>query len=284
MVGFAGMGTMGAPMAGHLVAAGVPTMVWNRTAEKSAPLAEAGATVAANLEALGAACRTLVLCVGGDDDVREVVETALAGASPTLVIDHSTISPGAARALQTSLHDQGHDFVDAPVTGGSMGARAGTLTMFLGGDEDPCARALELVQPYVRVARRVGGPGAGATMKAVNQIAVGGALLALCESFAFAHRAGLDLAEVRELVGSGAGGSWAMENYGKKILDEDWTPGFATRHQRKDFRYVRDEATRLGASLPGTEVADALLAEVEAAGRGEETTAVLYRLLAGEGL
>ena len=277
-LGFVGMGTMGAPMAGHLLAAGHDVTVWNRTRVKALPLAERGATIADSLADL-VGLDAVLLCVGGTDDVRAVVDAL----PPTgLVIDHSTIAPDGARSIADAVAARGGRFVDAPVTGGSMGAANGTLTIFLGGEEADCDAAKEIVAPYAKRAERVGPSGAGQTMKAANQIAVGGALLALAESLAFAKRAGLDLGQARAMIGAGSGGSWAFENYGPKMLRDDVTPGFAVRHQRKDFRYVRAAAADIGAALPGTEAVDALLAEAEARGWDDLTTGVIFRLLVEE--
>jgi 3-hydroxyisobutyrate dehydrogenase-like beta-hydroxyacid dehydrogenase len=160
-----------------------------------------------------------------------------------------------------------------------MGAINGTLTIFCGGSEDDFAEAEPVLAAYGRRVAHVGPNGAGQMMKMVNQIAVGGALMAICEALAFADKAGLDLAVTKDLVGSGAGGSWAFENYGPKILNRDWTPGFSVINQRKDFGYCREAAAEIGASLPGTEVVDRLLAVLEQAGRGQDTTAALFEVL-----
>jgi 3-hydroxyisobutyrate dehydrogenase-like beta-hydroxyacid dehydrogenase len=283
-IGWIGLGTMGGPMAGHILRSGVSLMVWNRTVEKSAPLRDLGAQVAAHPHELAEHCDTVLLCINRTEDVEAQTDAMGDALRPgMLIVDHSTISPVGARNIATSLAERGVDFVDAPVTGGSMGARNGTLTVFLGGSESACERAQPIIQPYSARAERVGPSGAGQLMKVANQIAVGGALLALCESFAFAQKAGLDLAQVRALVGSGAGGSWAIEHYGKKILAEDWSPGFSIKNQRKDFSYCAEAAASVNASLPGTRLVDALLAAQEADGLGESTTARLFEYLLARG-
>jgi 3-hydroxyisobutyrate dehydrogenase-like beta-hydroxyacid dehydrogenase len=200
-----------------------------------------------------------------------------------VVVDHSTISPDAARSVHDSLLQSGHRFVDAPVTGGSVGAQKGALTIFCGGSEEDISEVMPFLNAYAKRAERVGGPGAGQTMKLANQIAVGGALMALCETLGFAKKAGLDLVQTREMIGGGAGGSWAFENYGPKILVKDWTPGFSIKNQRKDFGYCREAASALGAQIPATELVDRLLALMEAEGKSELTTAVLYEWYEGIG-
>jgi 3-hydroxyisobutyrate dehydrogenase len=278
-VGFVGLGVMGAPMAGHLLAAGRPVAVWNRTAAKAEPLREKGAILASSLAELGRSCQTVFLCVGRTEDVEQCLQGLTSEAQAgTLFVDHSTIDPGGARRIHGDLEARGLRFVDAPVTGGSMGAQKGQLTVFCGGAPEDVAEAIDLMQPYAKRAERVGGPGAGQMMKMANQIAVGGALLALCESLAFARKAGLDEAQARELIGGGAAGSWAFDNYGPKILRRDWTPGFSIENQRKDFRYCREAAREIDAAIPATDLADRLLALLQERGHGDWTTAALYEI------
>ncbi|RYG37542.1 NAD(P)-dependent oxidoreductase, partial [bacterium] len=145
--------------------------------------------------------------------------------------------------------------------------------------KDDCTEAAESVAPYSKRAERVGGPGAGQSMKMANQIAVGGALLGLCESLALAARSGLDVRQARDMIGSGAGGSWSFDNYGPRMLEENWEPGFSIKNQRKDFGYVIDAARALGMDVPGTEVCDAWLAKLDADGKGEDATYRLYEFL-----
>lgn len=279
-MGFVGLGTMGGPMAGHLVAAGRSVTVWNRTPGKADGLASAGARVAPALGSLAEECEAICLCVGRSEDVRECVQAILPTAKRgALLIDHSTIAPQAARELHAACAACGVRFVDAPITGGSMGAQAGKLTIFLGGDEADARDARTVVAPYAKRAERVGGPGAGQMMKLANQVAVGGALLGLCEAMAFAAKAGLDLAQTRELLAGGAAGSWAFDNYGPKVLARDWSPGFSIKNQRKDFGYCGETADALGAAIPGTLLVDSLLGLLEGDGRGEEATCALFDAL-----
>lgn len=282
-LGFVGLGTMGMPIAGHLVAKGHDLMVWTRTAGKSDQLAARGARVASSAQELGTSCGIVFLCVNRTEDVRELV-AALVGATPPsptfTIVDHSTISPRAAREIHDELAGMGIGFVDAPITGGSLGAQKGQVTIFCGGDESVIAPTLRYMQAYAKRAERVGGPGMGQMMKMANQIAVGGSLLALCESLAFAERAGLDLGQTRELLGGGAAGSWAFENYGPKILAKDWSPGFTVTNQRKDFAYILEAAAGVGAVVPGTRLVDDLLSKLEQEGHGDRTTAALFEVLA----
>ena len=279
-LGFVGLGVMGGPMAGHLVKAGREVTVWNRTPGKADGL---GARVAPDLAALARQCDLVFLCVRGSEDVAECLEAMRDAPPGTLFVDHSTIAPPAAQSLHEELRARGHRFVDAPVTGGSAGAQNGTLTIFLGGEEADCDEAKEAMAPYAKRAERVGGGGSGQMAKMANQIAVGGALLALCETLSFAKKAGLDVAQIRTLVGGGSGGSWAFENYGRMILAEDWRPGFSVDNQRKDLAYCRVAAQEIDAAIPCTDLVDRLLAPLQEEGRGGDTTAALYEVLLGMG-
>jgi len=268
-------------MAGHLVKAGRTVTVWNRSREKAEPLRAAGAAVAPDLASLAEACDLVFLCVRGSEDVAECLEAMRDARPGTLFVDHSTIAPPAAEGLHEEIRARGQRFVDAPVTGGSAGAQNGQLTIFLGGAEEDCAEAQAAMVPYTKRAERVGEGGKGQMAKMANQIAVGGALLALCETLSFAKKAGLDVAQIRSLVGGGSGGSWAFENYGKMILAEDWRPGFSVDNQRKDFAYCRVAATEIDAAIPLTDIVDRLLAPLQEEGRGGDTTAALYEILLG---
>lgn len=305
-------------MAGHLLRAGHDLTVWSRTPARAEPLRAQGAVVVGSLQELGDTCDIVMLCVTRTEDVQQCLEDLttgregeasasrtpegdrlveaspfldgfgdrLAEASPSrgrlagkLFIDHTTILPKAAAEMHRWLTSMGHRFVDAPITGGSMGAQKGQLTIFCGGDEATIDEAKPYLSAYAKRAERVGGPGTGQMMKMANQIAVGGALMALCESLAFAKKAGLDLAQTRELLSGGAAGSWAFENYGPKILAEDWSPGFSISNQVKDFEYCLETAVEIDAAIPGTALVDELLQEMIEDGDSGATTAALYKKL-----
>lgn len=280
-VGFVGLGVMGAPMAGHLHAAGHDMVVWNRTAAKSQSLAGRGVRVAETLGQVGSECDAVFLCVSRSEDVAScLADMAPHAKAETLFVDHSTIAPAVAKSLHSQLRAKGLRFLDAPVTGGSMGAQKGQLTIFVGGEPEDFERAKPLMAPYTKRCELVGEAGQGQAMKLANQIGVAGALLALCESLAFASRAGLDLPLTRDMLSGGAAGSWAFDNYGPKILNRDWSPGFSVTNQQKDLRYCLEMAGELGMDLPGTDLVHRLLAELEATSRGEDATAALYDVLA----
>ena len=277
-VGFVGLGVMGGPMAGHLIQAGHPVTVFNRTVSKTEPYAAMGAKVAESMADLGEECSVIFMCVSRTEDVRFCVEAMLERAAPgTLFVDHSTISPEGAKEIAHIAEMHSCAFVDAPVTGGSVGAQLGKLTVFCGGTEEAVARAIPLINAFAKRAERVGPVGAGQMTKLANQIAVGGALIALCESLSFAKKAGLDVALTHDLLSGGAGGSWAFDNYGPKILAEDWTPGFSVKNQRKDFGYCINAAQSINAAVPGTLLVNRLLARLEMEGHEDWTTAALYK-------
>jgi 3-hydroxyisobutyrate dehydrogenase-like beta-hydroxyacid dehydrogenase len=270
-------------MAGHLASKNPGTLVYNRTPGKQAHAVSRGAIIADSLLQIAEQCQFIALCLGGTHDVESVVAQLLPNCTPgTIIADHSTIEPAGARRIAERCQSQGVSFIDAPITGGSMGAQAGTLTIFCGGDYQAFLDAEPYLQAYGRRIAHVGESGKGQLTKLANQIAVGGALIGLCESMAFAHQAGLDLALTRELLSTGAAGSWAFENYGPKILNHNHTPGFSVKNQRKDFDYCLRAAAELGMTIPATALTDQLLAQLTLAGREEEATTALYDVLTKE--
>lgn len=272
-------------MAGHLLRAGHDLVVWNRTVSKSESLRDQGATVASSLADLAPRCDVVMTCVGRSEDVDECIAAMAPTARPnTLFVDHSTIAPAAAIEIGTSLARAGLRFVDAPITGGSVGAQKGQLTIFCGGSPSDVEQAMPILAVYAKRAERVGDLGSGQSMKLANQIAVGGALLALCECMAFVKKAGLDAVQAREMIGGGAAASWAFENYGPKIIAQDWTPGFSVKNQRKDFEYCKAAAREIGAAIPGTELVDSLLARLQESGHEEWTTAAMFEVLTQMGV
>lgn len=282
-MGFVGLGVMGGAMAAHVwhkKSATDSLAVWNRSEARRKPMMALGVPIASSLQDLAESCEIIALCVNKTEDVEQCLVEIVPVARPgTLIIDHSTILPLAAAEIHSRLKSHGIGFVDAPITGGSMGAKNGTLTVFCGGEEADIERAKPMMSCYSRTAERVGGPGSGQMMKMANQIAVGGALLALCESLSFAEKSGLNLSQAHRLIGGGAAGSWAFENYGPKILARDWSPGFSIDNQVKDFHYCLATAASSGAAIPGTELVCRLLEEIQKEGHGDWTTAALFELM-----
>lgn len=276
-LGFVGLGVMGKPMAGHLLAGGHDLTVWSRSTGKADSLVARGARQADSVEQLASQVDILFLCVNRTEDVQELCDKAAPYLNQgSLIVDHSTISPVACISLAADLNKAGFAFLDAPITGGSMGAQAGTLTIFCGGSKPFYEKALPYLNCYGKKVEHVGESGKGQMMKMANQIAVVGSLAGLCEAMAFADRAGLDLTTTRDLLSSGAAGSWAFENYGPKIIARDWTPGFSIKNQRKDLAYCIEAAQELSIDLSLTQLVDEQLAKLTSEGREEETTAALF--------
>lgn len=284
-VAFLGLGVMGAPMAGHLAAAGRSVTVYNRTATKAlAWVARHGGSAAPTpVEAVEEA-EFVMMCVGNDDDVRSVAlgsHGAIAGMSPgSVLIDHTTASADVARELAAACAERGIGFVDAPVSGGQAGAENGVLTVMCGCD-DPAVfeRAREAVGPYARACELLGPAGAGQLTKMVNQICIAGVVQGLSEGVNFAQRAGLDVDRVVEVIGKGAAQSWQMDNRARTMARGEFEFGFAVEWMRKDLDICLREADRNGARLPLTALVDQFYAQVIARGGRRWDTSSLVHLL-----
>jgi 3-hydroxyisobutyrate dehydrogenase-like beta-hydroxyacid dehydrogenase len=285
-VAWIGLGVMGSPMAGHLFKKGGHEItVYNRSAAKAqAWLAEHGGGRTAETPAAAASGAEFVFCcVGNDDDLRSVT-TGDNGAfrsigAGAVFVDHTTASAAVARELYAAAVERGFAFLDAPVSGGQTGAQNGTLTVMVGGDEEPFARASPLIASYARAATRIGPSGAGQLTKMVNQIAIAGLLQGLAEAIAFAQAAGLDLDLAMQTISKGAAQSWQMDNRWKTMSEGRFDFGFAVDWMRKDLAICLGEAQRNGASLPVTALVDAYYAQVQAMGGGRWDTSSLIALL-----
>jgi 3-hydroxyisobutyrate dehydrogenase len=283
-VGFIGLGTMGWGMARNLAKAGFPLTVTTRTFEKAEAFAREvpGARAVRTPEEVGRKSDVVVSSVPDSPEVEEVHlgerGTAAGAARGAIVIDTSTIAAEAARGIAQKLSERGIAFLDAPVSGGQKGAIEGTLTFFVGGD----ARALEKARPvFAAMGKRVthlGNSGAGQLGKAANQILVGVNLMAVSEALAFAKKAGLPLAALHEALTAGAANSWALEVLGRKMIDRDFKPAFAVKHQQKDLAIVLKTSRENKLPLPGVALVHQLLTALEAEGRGEDGTQALYTL------
>jgi 3-hydroxyisobutyrate dehydrogenase len=280
-VAFVGLGVMGFPMAGHLARAGHEVSVFNRSPAKGKAWVEkfggrAGATVA---EAV-AGCEIVCLCVGNDDDVRDVLGQALtAMAEGGVVVDHTTASAKLAREAAEQARAAGRWFVDAPVSGGQAGAENGQLTVMAGGEEAAVERARPVISAYSKAIQRIGGPGAGQLAKMVNQICIAGAAQGLAEGLSFARHAGLDIELVIAAISKGAAQSWQMENRWKTMSEGQYDFGFAVDWMRKDLGLTLDEARRNGSSLQLTALVDQFYAEVQQMGGSRwDTSSLLARL------
>lgn len=255
-IGFIGLGIMGGSMARNLLKAGFDVNVWNRTAERMAPLVEAGAAPAGAPAEVAARSTVVVVCVSDTPDVEAVVlgpGGLIEGVKPgDLVIDCSTISPQATRHIAAVLGEKDAYMLDAPVSGGSEGAAKGTLSIMVGGDAEQFERALPILNAMGKTITHVGEQGAGQMVKLVNQILVVVTMQAVSEALLFAQAGGLDLEKTLAAVGGGAAGSWMLNNRGPQVIRRDWRPGFTIDLQQKDLRLVLQAADQLGVPLPAT--------------------------------
>ncbi len=283
-VAFLGLGVMGYPMAGHLQRAGHRVTVYNRTASKADQwVAEYGGRSAAVPRAAAVDADLVFACVGNDADLRSVVlgdAGAFAGMRPGAVFaDHTTASASIARELNATARTLGLHFIDAPVSGGNLGAINGALTVMCGGD----AAAFAVVQPvamaFARAVTLLGESGAGQLAKMVNQIAIAGMVQGLAEAVAFGEKAGLDMKAVLEVIGKGAAQSWQMDNRGPTMVEGKFDFGFAVDWMRKDLGLVLDEARHNGARLPVTALVDQFYADLQARGAHRwDTSSLVVRL------
>ncbi|MFN4895082.1 MAG: NAD(P)-dependent oxidoreductase [Pseudomonadota bacterium] len=275
-VGFVGLGTMGFSMARNIAAAEIPLVVYNRTAAVSQKLQAECAnriTTASTPAELARKAHTVCICVSDDTALDQIIFGAqgLLSASGEVrrIIDFSTVSPATARSIAERCASRGVIFIDAPVTGGDVGARNGTLMVMAGGDE----KEVQALQPlFAAVSSRVvymGPSGAGQLTKCVNQLACAINIAAMSEGLAFAENSGLDLAKVIEVIGSGAAGSWALANYAPRLLRGDLQPGFSVKHQLKDLDIVVRETREMATQFPILSVVRDLYRAVNAAGGSE---------------
>lgn len=284
---FIGLGVMGGPMAGHLVRAGHSVTVYNRTPLRlQAWLARHAGTAAESPAAAAKDADIVFSCVGNDDDLREIT-TGSRGAFTSMregaiFVDHTTTSAAVAEELHAAARARGLHFLDAPVSGGQSGAEQGILTVMVGGDAEPYARAEPVIAHYARAVTLMGPAGAGQKTKMVNQICVAGVVQGLAEGLAFALHAGLDAKRVVDVISKGAASSWQMENRGKTMVDGKFDFGFAVDLMRKDLRIAMEAARANGAQLPATALIDQFYAKVQREGGGRLDTSSLIKLLVGQ--
>ena len=283
-VAFLGLGVMGHPMAGHLARAGHRVAVYNRTAAKAqAWVGEYGGRAAATPRDAATDADVVFACVGNDADLRAVTlgaDGALGGMKRGAVfVDHTTASADIARELDAAARARGLGFIDAPVSGGSLGAVNGTLTVMCGGDAAAFARIQPIAMAYSKAVTLLGESGAGQLAKMVNQICIAGLVQGLAEAIAFGQKAGLDMKAVLGVIGKGAAQSWQMDNRGPTMIDDKFDFGFAVDWMRKDLGLCLAEANRNGARLPVTALVDQFYADLQATGgRRQDTSSLIRRL------
>lgn len=274
-VAFLGLGLMGGAMAANLARHGYQVKAWNRTSDRPGVkiAVEGGATVVNSIQAAVSDAKIVFACVGDVPDVEEVllgdrgvVKYAQAG---TLVVDMSTIGSDTAKKIGQELQQNQLKFMDAPVSGGDIGAKNGTLTIMVGGDETDFAECKPLFEAMGKNITLCGAVGSGQGVKMCNQILVSLYMVGLCEAMQLAKHQGIDPNLIIEVCGTGAAGSWALSNLGTKIINDDYAPGFAIKHIVKDLRLVQEINQTSGDNLPGTELADRLFKTVQAMDNGQ---------------
>jgi 2-hydroxy-3-oxopropionate reductase len=282
-IGFIGLGIMGHAMAENLVRSGFDTIVWNRTASKADDLVALGATAASSPGDVARDADIVMVCVSDTADVEAVVfgpDGVATGISEgSLIIDHSTISPGVTKAFAARIADQGAFWLDAPVSGGSEGAVNGTLSIMIGGDESQIIRSMPYLEAVGSTITHVGPQGAGQLVKAVNQILVVVNQLAVSEALMLAEAGGLDLEATLAAVSGGAAGSWMLSNRGPQMIERDWSPGFTIDLQQKDLRLVLEAANDLGVPIPGTALVYQMYRALQNQGLGSEGNHALVKAL-----
>jgi len=281
-VGFIGMGIMGVPMARNVLKAGYPLTVYNRTAGKCEPLREAGAEVADSPAAVAATADIALVCVTASADVLEVVlderRGVIAGvADGAVVADHSTVAPSVATRCAEALAAKGAGFLDAPVSGGDVGAQAGTLSIMVGGETAHFDRARPVLQAMGKTVTHCGPTGAGYVVKLCNQILVSMNCLGVAEALAFARACGVDPGPMLQAVSGGAAGSWQLANLGPKMVAGDYAPGFMVDYLLKDLGMAHDAAGAANVAMPGVSVAEVMFRAASALGYGREGTQAVQR-------
>ncbi|MDA1215484.1 MAG: NAD(P)-dependent oxidoreductase [Chloroflexi bacterium] len=281
-VGFIGLGIMGAPMVRNLAKAGFQVVAWNRTRSKAEALQGDGITLADSPKSVGEACPVVITMVSDTPDLVAVTEgpdgVSEGLSAGSILIDMSTVAPGATRELAERLGKRGISMLDAPVSGGSTGAQQATLAIMVGGKEEAFQRCLPIFQAMGKTITHMGPSGMGQTTKLVNQILVVGTLSTVAEALTFAAAHGADLLRTIEAVAGGAAGSWQLQNLGSRMVEGDFAPGFMVRLQRKDLRLITEAAHEKNVPLPISSVAKQFYAAAEAAGYGEEGTQAIVKV------
>ncbi len=282
-IGWIGTGVMGRSMCQHLMARGYSATVHNRSRDKAQPLIDAGAAWAENPRVLAERSDVVFAIVGFPRDVREVflgTHGALAGSrAGMMLVDMTTSEPSLAREIYEAARTRGVASIDAPVSGGDVGAKNATLSIMVGGDAEAVEAARPLLECMGKTIVHQGPAGAGQHTKMVNQVLIATNMIGVCEALLYGYKAGLDLKTVLQSVGGGAAASWSLNNLGPRIIDRNFEPGFFVEHFIKDMGIALDEAKRLGLALPGLALANQLYLAVQAQGWGRKGTHALMLAL-----
>jgi len=280
-IGFIGLGVMGKSMARHLLKAGYPLLVYTRTKEKANDLIEEGAVWKETVAELAKEADVVITMVGYPQDVEEVYfgdEGILANAKEgTYVIDMTTSTPTLAKKIYQEAKKRNIYALDAPVSGGDIGARQGTLTIMVGGDEEVFSACKPILERLGTNIILQGKAGAGQHTKMCNQIAIASNMIGVCEALAYAKRSGLDPFKVLESISQGAAGSWSLSNLAPRMLSGDFKPGFYVKHFIKDMKIALEEAEKMNLQLPGLELAKSMYEELAKAGEENSGTQALYK-------
>ncbi len=283
-LGWIGTGVMGKSMVGHLMDKGFSATVYNRSKDKAEPLLAKGAKWADTPKQVAEQSDVVFTIVGFPADVRNVIlgpDGALAGSKAgNFIVDMTTSEPSLAVEIVEACKKKGVYAVDAPVSGGDLGAREARLSIMIGGDKEVVDALQPCWEAMGKTIVRQGGPGAGQHTKMVNQTLIASGMVALCEGLLYAHKAGLDLNTVLQSVGPGAAGSWSLANYGPRIIANNFDPGFAVEHFIKDMGIALDEAKKMNLCLPGLALAHQLYISLKAQGHGRDGTQSLQLALA----
>jgi 3-hydroxyisobutyrate dehydrogenase len=288
-IGFIGLGLMGTGMSKNLLKAGYPVTVWNRTASKMEPLVEAGAKAAGSPREVAENSDVVIGIVTDSPDVEQVLlgpDGVIHGAREGMIcIDMSTISPITTREVSAKLAEKGVKMLDAPVSGGVIGANNGTLSIMVGGDEGVFDECLPIFEAMGKTITLVGGIGDGQVTKAVNQILVGTTMLGVAEALVFAKKAGVDVEKCHAAVSGGAAGSWQLTNNGGRVLRGDMEPGFKIKDYLKDLRIIMETAESIEMPLPATSLVQQMYRGMQAEGlleKGTQAVSMMVEKLANE--
>lgn len=283
-LGWIGTGVMGRSMCGHLMARGFAMTVYSRTRAKAEPLLAEGARWADSPKGVAENADVVFSIVGYPADVREVTlgeQGTLAGAKPgTILVDMTTSDPSLAVEIAGRAKAKGVHAVDAPVSGGDIGAREARLSIMIGGEGEIVARLQPCWEAMGKTIVHQGGPGAGQHTKLTNQILIATNMIGVCEALLYAYRAGLDLNTVMQSVAPGAAGSWSLSNLGPRMINNNFDPGFLVEHFIKDMGLALAESKRMGLSMPGLALANQLYIALQAQGHGRSGTHALMLALA----
>ncbi len=283
-IGFIGLGVMGGPMAGHLSKSGFQVSVFNRTYEKSSKwTSQYKGTVCDSLSGLGSSSEFIILCVRNDQDVKDIIngkQGIIDSLKPgTIIIDHTTTSADLSKKINELLSGIGCFYIDAPISGGQLGAESGTLSIMAGGDKKAFDASKKILTSYSKFYKYMGSSGSGQLTKMVNQICIAGLIQALAEGINFSAKVGLNTADVMDVITKGAAQSWQMENRWQTMVDDEYDFGFAVDLMRKDLDIVLKQAKEINMELEITDLVNNYYKEIQELGGGSwDTSSLLKRI------